>query len=188
MHPRFYSQVVSDKNKRQFAALSLLSNNFDVCEHYGVDKYLGSAGLVVTTKYRGRGIGEQFLKSRRAICKAFDITLTSTSFTSNYSNRIADKAGLQLDRILRWGTWHCDFVLSAQRYAFHFSYDEICDKHPELQLQDLDAEALTIKSKKFDYQQEEILEWDVSVSASVHATEVLNVLHDDDKIVTICCF
>ena len=80
---------------------SLLYDKFDTCEFYGVDKYLTSSGLVVSEKYRGRGIGEQFLKSRKPFCKAFDIKLTSTTFTSTVSNKIADKVGFKLVKSLR---------------------------------------------------------------------------------------
>lgn len=38
--------------------------NFDTCEHYGIDQYLTSFGLSVDKKYRGRGIGEQLLLTR----------------------------------------------------------------------------------------------------------------------------
>lgn len=94
-------QFSSEKNIRQFFTLSLLNEDFDTYERYGVDQYLTSAGLTVTPKYRGRGIGEQFLKSRAVICKEFGIKLTSTSFTSEFSNRIADKVGFKLDKIIR---------------------------------------------------------------------------------------
>lgn len=97
-------QFISEKNIRLFAVLSLQNEGFDTFEHYGVDKYLTSAGLVVTPKYRGRGIGEHFLKIRRAICKDFDLKLTSTAFTSDFSNRIADKVGFKRDYGMRYST------------------------------------------------------------------------------------
>lgn len=95
------SQFKSDKNVRQFDALFFMGENFNICEHYGVDKYLSCAGLVVSSKYRGRRIGEHLLSARKAVCKHFGIKLTSTPFTSNYSNKIADKVGFKLDKFLR---------------------------------------------------------------------------------------
>lgn len=94
-------QFKSEKNVRQFIAMGLVYENFDLFEHYSVDKYLSSAGLLVTPNYRGRHIGEKFLMVREAICKEFGIKLTSTLFTSDFSNRIADKVGFKLDIRLR---------------------------------------------------------------------------------------
>lgn len=41
-----------------------LYDDFGAFEHYGVNKYLSSFGLVVLEKYRGRSIGEQFPKTK----------------------------------------------------------------------------------------------------------------------------
>lgn len=82
-------------------AIFLLYEDFDPFKHYNVDKYLGSVGLVVSNKYRGRAIGERFLQTRRFFCNEFGIKLTSTAFTSNFSNRIADKVGFKPDRVIR---------------------------------------------------------------------------------------
>lgn len=79
----------------------MLFENFDVCLNYGVDEYLGSAGLLVMPKYRGRAIGEHLLNARRVVCNHFGIKMTSTVFTSDITNRIADKVGFKLDKILR---------------------------------------------------------------------------------------
>lgn len=97
----FHFQFTCEKNVKQFVTLSLLNENFDACEHYGVDKYLGCAGLVVNPKYRGRGIGSHFLNVREAVCREFGIKLTTSSFTSDFSNRNADKAGFKLDVTIR---------------------------------------------------------------------------------------
>lgn len=95
-------QFKSEKNRRLFATMGLVNENFDTFEHYGVDKYLTSAGLLTITKYRGRNIGGQFLKARGAICKEFAIKLTSTTFTSDFSNHNADNVGFKLDIHLRY--------------------------------------------------------------------------------------
>lgn len=94
---------------------------FDTCEHYGVDQYLSSFGLSVEEKYRGRGIGDRFLDARyntleitqmhafsikklilalsyrKFLCKEFGLALTHTIFSSDYSNRNADKVGFKTD-------------------------------------------------------------------------------------------
>lgn len=42
----------------------MLYDNFNVYDHYGVEEYLASHGLSVDKKYRGRAIGDEFLKTR----------------------------------------------------------------------------------------------------------------------------
>lgn len=79
----------------------LLYGDFDTFEHYQVDKYLSSTGIIVSHEYRGRRIGEQFLRARKPFCEAFDIKVTVDIFTSNFSNANADKIGFQLDKSLR---------------------------------------------------------------------------------------
>lgn len=84
-----------------FDIMFLLYENFDTCAHYGIDKYMSSLGLIVTEKYRGRGLGEHFLNTRRSFCNEFGIKLSSTVFTSNFSNKIADKVGFKLNNSIR---------------------------------------------------------------------------------------
>lgn len=79
----------------------LYEDGFDSCQYYNVDKYLTSAGLIVSSKYRGRCVGEHLLRARDTFCPQFDIKLTTTIFTSPYSNRIADKTGFKLDKSIR---------------------------------------------------------------------------------------
>lgn len=79
----------------------LLHDNCDTFEMYGADKYLTSVGLVVDPKYRGRGIAEHILRSRKLICNEFGIKVSSTVFTADSSNKIADKVGFKLDKIVR---------------------------------------------------------------------------------------
>lgn len=47
-----------------FDVISVTYRNFDPFEYYGVNKYLGSLGLSVDRKYRGRGVGVQLLDAR----------------------------------------------------------------------------------------------------------------------------
>lgn len=47
-----------------FGAISLAYRNFDPFAHYAVNEYLGSLGLSVDRKYRGRGVGVQLLDAR----------------------------------------------------------------------------------------------------------------------------
>lgn len=79
----------------------MLTESFNIFQHYGVDKFMTSTGFAVAEKYRGRGIGEQILLSRKPICDEFEIKVTSTVFTSMFSSRIADKAGYKTDNFIR---------------------------------------------------------------------------------------
>lgn len=81
--------------------MTILCENFDPFEKYGVNMYLDSQAIAVDKRHRGRGIAEQFLKCSHIICNEFDIKLTSTIFTSDFSNRIADKIGFKLDKVIR---------------------------------------------------------------------------------------
>ncbi|XP_031636532.1 uncharacterized protein LOC116349302 [Contarinia nasturtii] len=129
----FYESICrqnkSENNNRMYDVFRVLFDNFDIYEHYGVDYYMNGAGLAVAQKYRGRGIGLEFLKTRKSFCNMFRIELTSTIFTSSFSNNIADKAGFKLDKIN--------------------SYEEIRIKHPHLKLPHINSDALTLKSMKF---------------------------------------
>lgn len=88
---QFKSQITKDL----FDIVFLLYENFDPFAHYNVDKYLTSFGLSVDRKYRGRGIGEQFLAARKLVIKEFGLNFTHTIFTSDFSNHNADMAGFK---------------------------------------------------------------------------------------------
>lgn len=47
-----------------FDIVSLPYKNFDPFKQYGVTEFLGSLGLSVDRKYRGRGVGAQLLEAR----------------------------------------------------------------------------------------------------------------------------
>lgn len=79
----------------------LLYKDFDPFEHYDVNEYLGSVGLSVDQKYRGRGIGVQFLITRNIVCQEFNIKLSHSIFSSDFSNRNAEKAGFKTDCSIR---------------------------------------------------------------------------------------
>jgi GNAT superfamily N-acetyltransferase len=73
--------------------MSYISEQFDIYEVYGVDKYLTAYGLCVNPEYRGRGIATQILKARVPILKALDLIVTATAFTGIGSQTAAKKAG-----------------------------------------------------------------------------------------------
>ncbi|XP_037048195.1 uncharacterized protein LOC119082720 isoform X2 [Bradysia coprophila] len=57
----FVDRCVSNITKTVFDVISLMYRSFDPFKHYGVNNYLGSLGLSVDRKYRGRGVGVQLL-------------------------------------------------------------------------------------------------------------------------------
>ncbi|XP_031621772.1 uncharacterized protein LOC116339844 [Contarinia nasturtii] len=71
--------------------------NFDVCDKYKVKEYMSSAGLLVHPDYRGRKIAEHLLIARKIVCENAGIQVTSTIFSADASNHIADKVGFELN-------------------------------------------------------------------------------------------
>lgn len=51
--------------------------------------------MAVSSDYRGRGIGKKLVEAHEFVCKKHGLTVTSSSFTSNYSNKIADDCGFE---------------------------------------------------------------------------------------------
>lgn len=87
--------------KNVLGVISVMYENFDPFEKYNVNEFMASFGLSVDRKYRGRGIGEQFLTTRRLLCKEFKIKFTQTIFSSDFSNRNADKVGFLPDVVIK---------------------------------------------------------------------------------------
>lgn len=61
-----FLKAVTDNGKFKaiIDTLSLLYVDFDVFDHYKVNKYIGSLGLSVAKPYVGRGIGRELLLAR----------------------------------------------------------------------------------------------------------------------------
>lgn len=110
-------QFQSPITKEVFDIGLLLYTNFEPFEHYGVDTFLTSFGLSVSREYRGRRIGDQFLETRKLLCKAYGLKFTQTVFSSDFSNRNADRAG---------------FVTNATlTYELAFTFIHFLIKNPE---------------------------------------------------------
>ncbi|XP_058452607.1 uncharacterized protein LOC131431112 [Malaya genurostris] len=109
--------VINSKNEK---ILSLVTTNrysteqFKVCERYGVERYLTAYGLAIDRRYRGRGIATEMLKARVPICRAFGIKVTSTNFTAHASQIAASKAGFKVDFEMTFD----DFAKMGPRYSF----------------------------------------------------------------------
>lgn len=130
----FFVQCKSPVTRDTLDAMALLYRDFDVFERYGVDKYLSSLGLSVDPKYRGRGIGRQLLlarwalkygakllqnqlifgfiidKCRKEFCESMDVPLTHNVFSSDISNRLADRSGFKPDVALAYVLTHYSSV------------------------------------------------------------------------------
>lgn len=79
-----------------------MCENVDACEKYGTKEYLSTEALVVPHKYRGCGIGKQFCQCIKPFCETVGISLTLTSFTSNFSDRIADQMGYTIEKSVKY--------------------------------------------------------------------------------------
>lgn len=79
----------------------ILYENFNAFEYYGVDEYMGSLGLVVDRRYRGRHIGDQLLIGRKLQCKEFELKLIHSMFTSDFSNKNADRVGFVPNAVIK---------------------------------------------------------------------------------------
>ena len=87
----------SERIRDLIATNEYMTDQFKVCERYGVDQYLTAYGLAINKRYRGRGIATEMLKARVPICRAFGIKVTSTNFTALGSQLAAAKAGFETD-------------------------------------------------------------------------------------------
>lgn len=76
--------------------------NVNACEKYGTKEYLSTEALVVPHKYRGCGIGKQFFQCIKPFCETVGISLTLTSFTSIFSDRIADQLGYTIEKSVKY--------------------------------------------------------------------------------------
>lgn len=95
-------QTKSEKIRKFAELMYFIRENFNIFEVYGLDKHISSIGLVVNNIYRRRGIAEHLLRCRIPICMEFGIKMTSTVFTSDSSNRVADRVGFKLDKLVRY--------------------------------------------------------------------------------------
>ncbi|XP_058822545.1 uncharacterized protein LOC131684045 [Topomyia yanbarensis] len=91
-----------------------MTEQFNIGERYGVDRYLTAYGLAINRRYRGRGIATAMLKARVPMCRAFGLKLTSTNFTALGSQLAAAKAGFETDLEVTYE----DFAKMGPRYSF----------------------------------------------------------------------
>lgn len=102
---RFYFQNLqecSERKSNMCKVLRIVNQNYDIYKTYDVKVYLDTHILVVNPKYRGRKIGQYLLATNQLICAEFGIRLASATFSSNFSNRIADKVGYKIDKAFKY--------------------------------------------------------------------------------------
>lgn len=91
----FIFQVQNKTVKLINDTLTYIINQADVFEHYQVDTCLFALGLSVNSHYRGRGIGTEILRARRALGTAVGIKLTTNPFTGAGVQSCGRKAGFE---------------------------------------------------------------------------------------------
>lgn len=94
------------------ASLNFIDAEFDVLDHYKVDRALFAAGLCVDEKFRGRGVATELLKARVPLLKSIAVEVTSSKFSTIGAQKAAKAAGY--DEI------------------FSISYDRLQSKFPEM--------------------------------------------------------
>ncbi|CAK9815414.1 Arylalkylamine N-acetyltransferase-like 2 [Anthophora quadrimaculata] len=90
-----YSAVKSKHGRNLIEALMGLCKKANVFGKYGVDKYMSAFGLSVHPSYRGAALGGQLLKTREDIGREYNISVTSTGFTSPISQKLAERCGFE---------------------------------------------------------------------------------------------
>lgn len=144
-----YTKVKSEKMRKYAELMFLLRENFNIFEVYGFDKHLSSIGLTIDKMYRRRGIAEQFFRCRKAICIECGIKMTSTVFTADSSNRIADRIGFKMDKIIRYPKLFICFHFIGFYFNIYCRYEDLRNTHPSINLPHIKSEAMTIKSMTF---------------------------------------
>lgn len=73
--------------------MQFITNQFNVCGYYQVDRSILAAGLCVDKKFRGKGIATQILKARAPLMRAIGASVTSSLFSTAGAQKAAQSAG-----------------------------------------------------------------------------------------------
>ncbi|XP_043797906.1 arylalkylamine N-acetyltransferase-like 2 [Apis laboriosa] len=90
-----YNAIKSENGQKVVKAIVELSKKANVFEKYGVDKYMTAFGLSVNPSYRGAALGGHLLNARVDIGREYNISVTSTAFTSPISQKLAARCGFE---------------------------------------------------------------------------------------------
>ncbi|KAJ8687509.1 hypothetical protein QAD02_023303 [Eretmocerus hayati] len=92
----FTKNFRSPKSRLIFELMHEISEQADVRNIYGVDRYISALGLSIVPAYRGQKLGVHLLKIRDDIGKKYDIPATSTIFSAVTSQTQAERAGFEV--------------------------------------------------------------------------------------------
>lgn len=108
--------------------LEFIDKQFNPCDVFQVDTCLTSYALCVHPSYRGFGIATEVLKARVEMLKAFELTVTSTMFTTIGSQIAVNRANYE------------------ERWSINF--EEITKKFPTFDFSKASAKSLKMFSLK----------------------------------------
>uniref|UniRef100_A0A2A4J1J0 N-acetyltransferase domain-containing protein n=1 Tax=Heliothis virescens TaxID=7102 RepID=A0A2A4J1J0_HELVI len=94
-----------------------LNDYYNEEKEFGLDRYFSDRGLFVCPQYRGLGIAQEFLRTRRMICKEHGIPINGAWMTSYGTQKAAERDG--------WETV-CEFKFEE----FEKKYGVTFDKEP----------------------------------------------------------
>ncbi|GJQ70245.1 hypothetical protein Trydic_g22694 [Trypoxylus dichotomus] len=72
-----------------------VKDQVDPFAKFNITEYLDALGLYVPHAYRGEGLGYELLKAREALCRSCGIKASLTLFTSQISQKLAERAGFK---------------------------------------------------------------------------------------------
>lgn len=113
-----------------YESSDFIKNEFNVLNHYGVNRCITAAGLCVVEKFRRCGIATRILQNREHILKAIGVDVTTTLFTTIGAQKAAKAAGYD------------------ENYSI--SYEKLAEIFPKLNLSHVAGEYCKIMSKKFE--------------------------------------
>ncbi|CAH0701102.1 unnamed protein product [Spodoptera exigua] len=73
--------------------MNAMSESYDEVKEFDLNPCFSDRGLVVCPDYRGLGIGQEFLRVRRLICKEFGIPINGAWMTSYGTQKAAERDG-----------------------------------------------------------------------------------------------
>lgn len=83
------------KPRRIMEFMTKVSKDAKVYERYGVDRYISAFGLSVDPSFRGASLGGHLLRAREDVGREYNLSVTSTVFTSPISQKLAERNGFE---------------------------------------------------------------------------------------------
>ncbi|CAH1645394.1 unnamed protein product [Spodoptera littoralis] len=92
------------------------SKMYDEVKVFNLDPWFSDRGLVVCPEYRGLGIGQEFLRVRRLICKEYGIPINGAWMTSYGTQKAAERDGWETVCELRYEDLEKKFNVTYGRH------------------------------------------------------------------------